>query len=73
MSKAGQASNRAFMHRNIPYRSCYEEDGMIEVETGVYTRGYRVLPPEGEVKGNYNSKVTRMYMENILVKLSEWF
>lgn len=73
MSKEGQTSNRAFMHRSIPYRNCFEEDGMIEVETGVYTRGYRVLPPEGEVKGNYNSKVTRMYMEKILVKLSEWF
>ena len=31
------------------------------------------VKPDGEVKGNYNSKATRMYMEKILVSLLERF
>lgn len=73
MGKAAQKSNRVFVHKSIPYKYCYEEYGMIEVEDGVYTRCYRIVKPDGEVKGNYNSKATRMYMEKILVSLLEKF
>lgn len=73
MGKAAQKSNRVFVNKSIPYRYCYEEYGMIEVEDGVYTRCYRIVKPDGEVKGNYNSKATRMYMEKILVSLLEKF
>ena len=66
MSKNAQTTNRAFMHKIIPYRYCYEEAGMIETENGVFTRTYKVVPPKGAVKGSYHSKMTRMQMENIL-------
>lgn len=73
MSKNAQTTNRAFMHKIIPYRYCYEEAGMIETENGVFTRTYKVVPPKGAVKGSYHSKMTRMQMENILQKLAENF
>ena len=73
MSKGVQTRNGVFMHKHIPYLHCFEEDGMIETEAGVYTRGYRILPPEGDVKGNYSSKVTRMLMEKMLVRLAASF
>ena len=73
MSKNAQVNNRAFMHKIIPYRYCYEEAGMIETENGVYTRTYKISPPDEAVKGSYHSKMTRMQMENILQKLAENF
>jgi len=73
MSKNVQTTNRAFMHKIIPYRYCYEEAGMIETENGVFTRTYKVVPPKGAVKGSYHSKMTRMQMENILQRLAENF
>lgn len=73
MSKDAQTNNRTSMHKNIPYRYCFEEAGMIETQEGIYTRTYEILPPDGEVKGSYNSKMTRMLMENILQKLIERF
>lgn len=73
MSKNAQFNNRAFMHKIIPYRYCYQEAGMIETENGVYTRTYKISPPDEAVKGSYHSKMTRMQMENILQKLAENF
>ncbi len=73
MSKNAQVNNRAFMHKIIPYKYCYEEAGMIETEYGVYTRTYKISPPDEAVKGSYHSMMTRMQMENILQKLAENF
>lgn len=73
MSKKAQFNNRAFMHKIIPYRYCYQEAGMIETENGVYTRTYKISPPDEAEKGSYHSKMTRMQMENILQKLAEKF
>lgn len=73
MSKNAQFNNRAFMHKIIPYRYCYQEAGMIETENGVYTRTYKISPPDETVKGSYHSKMTRMQKENILQKLAENF
>lgn len=69
MSKSGHD----FMCRNIPYRCCYEKAGMIEIEAGIFTRGYKVMPPDREVRDNYNAKYLRMCMEKILNDLSESF
>lgn len=73
MSKGTKTVNCANMHKNIPYRYCFEEAGMIETREGVYTRTYEIIPPDGEVRGSYHSKMTRMLMESILQKLSEHF
>lgn len=73
MSKNAQTTQRACMQKNIPYRYCYEEGGMIETEPGVFTRTYEVTPPGEEVKGSYNSKMTRIQTENILQGLTEKF
>ena len=55
MNKSAQTVNRAFMHRSIPYRYCFEEGGMIDTERGVYTRMYKLLPPDEMIKGSYHS------------------
>lgn len=73
MSKKLQKVNRAFMHQSIPYKCCFEEDGMIEKEAGLYTICFRVLPPKETVKGSYNAKMTRMHMEEMLQKLLDQF
>ena len=73
MNKSAQTVNRVFMHRNIPYRYCFEEGGMIETERGVFTRMYKLLTPDEMVKGSYYSGKTRMLMEEILQKLAEKF
>lgn len=73
MNKSAHKMNRAFMHKNIPYRYCFEEGGMIETEKGIFTRTYKFLPPDAEVKGSYHSGKTRMLMEEILQKLAEKF
>ena len=73
MDKSAQKVNRAFMHRNIPYNYCFEEGGMIETEKGIFTRMYKLLPPDEMVKGSYHSGKTRMLMEVILQKLAEQF
>lgn len=73
MSKNTKTINRAFMYKNIPYRFCYEEGGMMETENGVYNSGYKIIPPEEAVKGSYHAKMIRMRMENILQKLAENF
>lgn len=36
---------------------------MIETEKGIFTRTYKFLPPDAEVKGSYHSGKTRMLME----------
>ena len=36
MKQSTKTTNRAFMHNNIPYRYCYEEGGMIEIEKDIY-------------------------------------
>lgn len=71
MNKNVQAMKRAFMHKNIPYRYCFEEGGVIEIEGGIYTRTYRFMPPNETVRGSYHSGKTRMLMEDILQKLAE--
>ena len=73
MSKNTQTTKRAYMHKIIPYRYCYEEGGLIETEQGLFTRIYEVIPPGEEVKGSYNSKMTRILTENILQGLTEKF
>lgn len=73
MSKNTQTTQRAYMHKIIPYRYCYEEGGLIETEQGLFTRTYEVIPPGEEVKGSYNSKMTRILTENILQGLAEKF
>lgn len=73
MSKNTQANNRTMMYKDIPYRYCYEEAGMMETEEGMFNRTYQVLPPEEAGKGSYHSKMTRMKMEDILQKLAENF
>lgn len=73
MSKIAQTNNRAFMHKNIPYRYCFEAGGMIETENGIYSRTYKISPPDEDVKGSYHSRKTRMLMESILQKLAENF
>lgn len=73
MGKNTQSTQRAFMHKNIPYRYCYEEGGMIETEPGIFTRTYEIMSPGEEVKGGYHAKMTRELTENILQKLSEKF
>ena len=73
MGKEAQINNRAIMHKNIPYRYCFEEGGMIETENGIYSRTFKLLPPDEDVKGSYHSKKTRMVMEEILQKLAENF
>lgn len=73
MKQSTKTTNRAFMHNNIPYRYCYEEGGMIEIEKDIYTGSYEIVPPNKEMKGSYNSKMTKMIMEEILQKLAEKF
>lgn len=73
MGKEAQINNHAIMHKNIPYRYCFEEGGMIETENGIYSRTFKLLPPDEDVKGSYHSKKTRMVMEEILQKLAENF
>ena len=73
MKQSTNTINRAFMHNNIPYRYCYEEGGMIEIEKDIYTGSYEIMPPNKEMKGSYNSKMTKMIMEEILQKLAEKF
>ena len=73
MSKDAQIYNHAAMHKNIPYRYCFEEGGMIETEKGIYSRTFKIVPPDGDIKGSYHSKMTRMLMEDILQKLAENF
>ena len=73
MKQSTKTTNRAFMHNNIPYRYCYEEGGMIEIEKDIYTGSYEIMPPNKEKKGSYNSKMTKMIMEEILQKLAEKF
>ena len=73
MGKEAQINNRAIMHKNIPYRYCFEEGGMIETEKGIYSRTFKILPPDEDVKSSYHSKKARMVMEEILQKLAENF
>ena len=73
MKQSTKTTNLAFMHNNFPYRYCYEEGGMIEIEKDIYTMSYKICPPEKEMKGSYNSKMTKMIMEEILQKLAEKF
>lgn len=73
MGKEAQINKRAIMHKNIPYRYCFEEGGMIETEKGIYSRTFKLLPPDEDVKGSYHPKKTRMVMEEILQKLAENF
>ena len=42
MKQSTKTTNRAFMHNNIPYRYCYEEGGMIEIEKDIYTGSYEI-------------------------------
>ena len=73
MSKETQKTNRAFMHKHIPYQYCYEESGMIETEKNAYTITYVIKPKKEEAKGSYNSKLVRMIMESILQKIASTF
>ena len=68
-----QSTKKNVIHRSIPYLYCFEEAGMIETEPGVYTRTYRIQPPDGTIRGNYNEKMTRRQMETLLKKLSMQF
>lgn len=68
-----QSTKKNVIHRSIPYLYCFEEAGMIETERGVYTRTYRIQPPDGIIQGNYNEKMTRRQMETLLKKLSMQF
>ena len=62
MSKNTQKTQRAYMHKIIPYRYCYEEGGLIETEQGLFTRTYEVIPSGEEVKGSYNSTNSKFHM-----------
>ena len=73
MSSKSQVCSNKLIQKNIPYLRCFEEAGMIETEQGVFSRCYRIMQPEGEVKHGFSSKQTRAVMENILQKLSEKF
>ena len=50
MKQSTKKTNRAFMHKIIPYRYCYKEAGMIETENGILNRTYKVFPPDEAVK-----------------------
>lgn len=73
MVKTTKKQNKTFIHKCIPYRYCFEEAGMIETEQGVYTRCYRIQPPEGTIHGNYNAKKTRRLIQHLLKQLTENF
>ena len=68
-----QSTKKNVIHRSIPYLYCFEEAGMIETEPGVYTRTYRIQPPDGTIRGNYNERMTRRQMESLLKKLTMQF
>ena len=63
MGKETQINSRAIIHKNIPYRYCFEEGGMIETEKGIYSRTFKLLSPDEDVKCSYHSKKTRKLEE----------
>ncbi len=73
MSKSSCNVNRAFMHKSIPYRYCYEEGGMIETEQGRYTRTYLIRLPQNMGNGCCNSQMVLTAIEKIMQRLSREF
>ncbi len=68
---SNETVNRAFMHKSIPYVNCYEEGGMIEVEKGIFTMDYKIIPPDVPVKGGLFSKKCKAALEDILFKITD--
>lgn len=73
MGGRSQVCSNKLVQKSIPYLRCFEEAGMIETEKGVFSRCYRIMQPEGEMKHGFSSRQARAVMENILRKLSERF
>lgn len=73
MKSKSQVCSNKLVRKGIPYLRCFEEAGMIETEKGVFSRCYRIMQPEGEMKHGFSSRQARVVMENILRKLSERF
>ena len=57
--------------RDIPYLKCYQEAGMIEVESGVFTHGYEIRPPKFQKAITYSVKKVRECMKEIFSSFGE--
>lgn len=73
MSKHTKGMIGMNMQKNIPYRHCFTEAGMIETEQATFSVMYRLEQPEKIASGFHNPKIIRILMENVLKKLSDTF
>ena len=57
--------------KDIPYVRCYKEVGMIEIKSGVFTRGYEIKPPHYQKEITYSVKKVRECMRRIFSSFGE--
>lgn len=70
-SKASVNSARAITSK-IPYITCFEECGMIQIENNKYSITYKIEPPNVLSDERYVSSIAYAKMENILNSLKDY-
>ena len=66
MAKKSNLNISKSLADKIPYIKCYEEYGIIETQSNVYTRGYEICIPKEQVLTKFNIQLVRNGMESIL-------
>lgn len=54
------------MADKIPYKRCYEELGIIEIEKNIFTRGYQIENSKEQIQTSFHIQLVRSCMETIL-------
>ena len=71
MTKNSSLNISKHLAGKIPYVRCYEEYGIIETESNVFTCAYEICKPSEPIQTQYNVQLVRNCMESILTEIAQ--